>query len=568
MAKTPEVKTFAADFVIIGGGTAGLVLAARLSEDPKTVVIVIESGPDCTDDPLVQNPENWPKLQKSDVDWNFQVEQQVSSTEFPLQPENQHPAGRMLGGSSALNGMVFLPPSPAGIDAWAKLGNPNWNWESIRPYLLKSYSVTAPKLIPEMDLGESKLATGPIQVSYPALEDRENHPLLEAWCNALRHKGYDYVEDILSERKTIGSRAFSATIDPASGLRSSANSTYGSIIANRPNVVVYTNTTAVRIHFDHLSASTVEVKQGTDNNGLWNTMQFSARKEIILAAGALQSPKLLQLSGVGCKHLLAKHDIHALVDLPGVGENLQNHLMMITSTPLKSHIEPGFKALAMTRISPEEQKKLLCTYPVPKTESEKVLKSIIEDSNEATASFFLSTSDKLAHFGLVTSYPFTRGTVKLNDSIYPFRPATIDFKFSHPLDKEMLAYQFRDLQNLIHSEQLREFVRCCGDSDDSECKKDQHGPGLLKEYTSQVVNMAHHACGTAAMLPRDDGGVVDQNLFVYGTRKLRVVDASIFPIIPHGNPIATVYAVAERAADIIKDAHNIPIPDAPTNALS
>lgn len=197
----------------------------------------------------------------------------------------------MLGGSSALNGMVWIPPSPAGINAWAELGNPSWNWETLLPYLKRSYTLSSPDEI------SSKEGQGPIQVTYPALKEQGNLPLIEAWNQALKDQGYDYTADALGVQRTVGSRPYTATIDPVSGSRSSAASQYrGSSLANL-NIV--TDATVRKIIFASESENVVATAVEVEWSG--QILNIQAKKEIILAAGAFHTPKLMELSGVGQK---------------------------------------------------------------------------------------------------------------------------------------------------------------------------------------------------------------------------------------------------------------------------
>ena len=388
-----------------------------------------------------------------------------------------------------------------------------------------------------------------IKVTYPASTDKTAAPLLQAWNDAFKARGYELNTDILAEQKTIGTRAYSATINPDTGLRSSADNEYGATAAARPNVTIITEATVHRILFDTQGENVTATGAEVTYKG--QTTTIKATNEVIMAAGAFHTPKLLELSGIGNKERLTKLGIPVVIDQPGVGENLQNHLMSIIPAPLKPQsglegIKPGLKALAFVRIDPGEQDKLFEAHPDSETTSDKAIRSIIQSPNEASASIFLAVrSSNLALLGAITSFPFSRGSTHISSAEFDVMP-TVDAGFlNNEMDLEILARHVRTLHELTTAEALKPFFQpseLAGSFDLQETKDKLRASALT----------TNHLCGTTAMLPHSDGGVVDQDLKVYGTSNLRVVDASVFPLISHANPIATVYAVAERAADIIR----------------
>ncbi|PIG85030.1 glucose-methanol-choline (gmc) oxidoreductase [Aspergillus arachidicola] len=508
-----------ADYVIVGGGTAALVVACRLSENPETRIVVLERGEDTSSDARVQNPLMYESLNGSEMDWNLKGAPQagLNGREF-----NQA-AGKALGGSSVINGCIFLPPAAAALNAWESLGNPGWNWETLAPYFQRAYTLHP--------------RTGAPILIQPA-QSKADTTLLEAWKQAFEEHGYGYADELVSEGATIGTRPYTATIDPVSGHRSSAANGYGAILASRANVRIVAGANVTRILFDssapngNLTATGVEVQTEARK-----TVLFKPTKEVIMAAGVFNNPKILELSGIGDQARLQKLGISPLVHLPGVGENLMNHAMSVLSAPVKEHadiqdIAPGMKANALIRLAPADMQEILDRA------------QILNGPNEASACIhFAIYPGNLAIVGLFPSFPFSRGSVHIQ-SADPASSPQIDPKYlNHPSDLDSMVRHVQHLQGILHSARLQRFV---------DAPPPQDRAALAQLVREAMAIPTAHACGTAAMLPREKGGVVASDLKVYGVSNVRVVDASVFPVISQANPISTVYTVAERAADLIR----------------
>jgi choline dehydrogenase-like flavoprotein len=308
---------------------------------------------------------------------------------------------------------------------------------------------------------------------------------------------------------------------------------------------IITEATVRKIDFSSESQDGSLIATGVEVEVNGQTLNISAKKEIILAAGAFQTPKLLELSGVGKGDHLSQLGIPVMLDHSGVGENLQNHLMSILPIPLKAEgLTPGIKTLAFTRLDRDELQQILSKSPRSNT-SDRVIESILESPKEASACLFLSVKPgQVALLGVISSFPFSRGSTHISSSDYNARP-TIDPRFlANDIDIEVLAHHVQKLHSLANSPTLKPFLEPSAVPRDLEEIK-----ALLRNATALTT---HHTCGTASMLPQEAGGVVSEELRVYGTKNVRVVDASVFPLIPHANPMATVYAVAERAAEVIR----------------
>ncbi|SPO06800.1 related to alcohol oxidase [Cephalotrichum gorgonifer] len=587
------------DYIIVGGGTSGLVVANRLSENPEVHILVLEAGKDLSADPRVNIPAFWTTLIDSDADWQFR-----SATQPHLNGRSIiMPQGKALGGSSAINGQAFVAPAQAGIDAWSKLGNPGWDWAGLVPYYKKAYTLLPPEDQATRDhLGidwideQYRGTSGPLKVSFPGVVE---NPLCKAWIDAFRGMDKITTGDPFSGT-SIGGYSNAATVDPETKTRSYAVSAHGVPAKERPNVRVITGATVAKILFeksaDGLTATGVEAAvEG-------KAEIFKASKEVILAGGALNTPKLLELSGIGHKEVLERHGIPSLIDLPGVGENLQDHLMtgvsyevadgIMTGDPLMRQ-EPEALALAqdlyanhrsgpftvggiqshayMSTPDPASQAESIAKYtPEPgDKEHHDIVRSILENPEETSGAWFIFLAqanlhgsgrslgsaqlqpENFASLGCCQSYPLSRGASHISSADVDAVPDIDPRYFSNTADLDIMAQHLQAVEGLRHTKELAPFFRADG--------KRNHPDALLvgdlegaKKYILDTAATAYHLCGTAALMPREKGGVVDPQLIVYGTTNLRVVDASIFPLIPRGNPVSSVYAVAEKAADIIK----------------
>ncbi|KAI1412734.1 putative GMC oxidoreductase [Hypoxylon sp. FL1857] len=602
------------DFVIIGGGTAGLVLANRLSEDPTQRVLVLEAGSDLTGDLRVITPAFFQTLLESKADWAFHTEPQVNLKGRRVDL-NQ---GKALGGSSAINSHIFIPPARSRIDAWESLGNDGWNWDTLQKYYSKTYTSPhvdeASKKALGIDrwAGRNDSARGPIRTSFSG---DSSHPIRKAWVEAFKVSGYSMETDPFLGASVGGFSAL-ASIHPETKERSYAASAYYTPIKYRHNLQVYTNAMVEKILFDGDSPKAVGVQYKHETN---KVRTVYAAKEVILAAGALQSPKILELSGIGNAEILERHGIKVVENLPQVGENLHDHPGCYISYEASDDIEtldalirrePEALGEAMKQYAADRSGMLsslgIYSYaymPLPKCHSGEdrdrlqdllhqsrtaarngpdqarseiyhdLAEKTLLDPNDASGVYVAvlaqpasviepnsgtrrgPTPGKFFTFGVMLSQPLSRGSVHIGSDQISAPPVIDPNYLSNPLDLELLARHIQYVDKIATSSSFKQILKQPPRRRDPP--PDTSTLDQTKEYVRCNASSMWHFCGTCAMLPREKGGVVDTQLRVYGVRNLRVVDASAIPLISTASLQATVYAFAERAADLIKEAHGL-----------
>ena len=506
--------------------------------------------------------------------------------------------------------MVY--PSKTSIDAWGKLGNAGWYWELMAPYYRKFHTTLPPSdQVSEylsLDWYDQSLqgTSGPIQTRY----NSQYGPLDAAWMQTFKKLDFRNNEDPLSGR-CRGGFASSSCVDEKTGTRSHSGSAYYTPeVAKRISLDILTEATVTKIIFAK-SADTVLATgvHFVSKDGKSHTV--TAFSEIILAAGVFQTPQLLELSGIGSASLLKSHGIEVIIENSQVGENLQDHLQVGMSFEVVDGVQTGdvmrdpqvkgalrtlweetksgpltdgFSTSAMMPVvefldtkGQTELIQLLDKYsggdkddfPAQKRQYE-LLRLMLRNPNDASAHFFLAPLQLNATKGpklsdiysldtpgnyvtLSTSlnHPFSRGSVHITSSD-PFQKPAVDPRYlSHPLDLEILARHMQYIDTTIaQTEPLASLLKKDGRRTPENARCDDLTSA--KQFVTENGFSNYHPSGTCAMMPREMGGVVDSRLIVHGTKNLRIVDASVFPLEPNGNIQSSVYAVAERAADMIR----------------
>nr|XP_021195906.2 ecdysone oxidase [Helicoverpa armigera] len=535
------------DFIVVGAGSAGSIIANRLTELENASVLLIEAGGDPPIESVI--PGFFPFLKNTSVDWNYETEDDGYSQQFHKNRGVELTRGKMLGGSSSINFIAYTRGNQHDFDNWANLTNDDtWCWQKVLPYFIKSEELVDPILLHS----DARAFHG--TEGYLGTTRYYNSEVLK-YLQAFHEIGHDIVLDTNGDTPLGYSESM---FNIANGVRQSTAQSFLHPIKNRPNLHVLKKALVTKILFDdHKNAVGVEVI--LENN---QTVSLKAEKEVIVSAGSINTPQLLMLSGVGPKHHLRNFDIKIVSDLP-VGQTLRDHVFVIMNhvmgkSPPKKPMDPKNYPfpLIVGYISLNKSQK----YPDYQT-----LNMVLREPTSALqlCTFYFSFLDEICE----ALYDASVGREVLFSAVsllYPESSGKIFLRSKNPRQPPIIftGYYSKDEDLDSHATYLEDFVKVQNtkffESVNSELVVPEHCGcnGIFsrrefwKCYALCMMVSGYHYAGSCPM-----GAVVDSRLKVLGVKRLRVADASVMPRITGANTNAATMMIGEKAADFIKEDH-------------
>ena len=522
------------DYIVVGGGSSGCALASRLSEEPTCRVLLLEAGSSDWN-PYIHLPVCYYKTTKGSLTWGFELAPQANQ-------DGITPAltqARVLGGGSSINAQVYIRGTAEDYDGWERMGCPGWSYREVLPYFKRSEGN-------ERLSGELHGAEGPLGVS----DQRHTHPLSKAFVQACQDYGMPYNADF-NGRDQAGAGLYQVT--NRNGRRCSAAVAYLSGARKRRNLTIRTGVLVRRVVLEKGRAVAVECVVGKQSS------TALAEREIVLTAGAINSPKLLLLSGIGPARDLASHEIKPVVDLPGVGKNLHDHLDIFMMYNVKNARSYDFYKKLHRQIWVGLQYALFRNGPVSAT--------VVEGGA------FWNTAEKRGSPDLQFHFLAGTGIEAVTDNTSTGNGCTLNAYLLHPrsrgavslasadprqqpkIDPNFLAEQF-DLDRTVELVQIGQEIMAQPSIAKYIANEIMPGPEVRtraahEDYVRRESRSGYHPVGTCKM-GEDEMAVVDPQLRVRGVEGLRVADASIMPRLVSGNTNAPSIMIGERAADFLR----------------